>query len=56
VGIQGFCLKKFIKKGLNILLSKPSYIRELLKFKVSRLAVFEKPQFTLVNEDFAKTA
>jgi hypothetical protein len=32
------------------------YIRGYLKIQFSRLAVFGKPQFTLVNEDFIKTA
>jgi hypothetical protein len=32
------------------------FIREDLKIQLSRLAVFGKPQFTLVNEDFTKTA
>jgi hypothetical protein len=30
--------------------------REDLKIQLSRLAVFGKPQFTIVNEDFTKTA
>jgi hypothetical protein len=32
------------------------YYREDLKIQLSRLAVFVKPQFTIVNEDFTKTA
>ena len=39
-----------------LILLKLIYFREDLKIQLLRLAVFGKPQFTIVNEDFTKTA
>jgi hypothetical protein len=61
------CSKKWIAKHhyhiaifahseRNYFLSSTHYKRENLKIQVSRLALFGKPQFTIVNEDFTKIA
>ena len=42
--------------GLTCVNINKDILREDLKIQVSRLAVFVKPQFTIVNEDFKKKA